>query len=118
MGTKRVVITGMGVVSPIGETIDTYWNGLISGESGIDTIQSFDISEFPTQFAGECIGFETDTLPPKEIRRTARFILLALEFKKTNLLLNKVKDTHINFFLNSSKGIKKSLQTFKFAGTS
>ncbi len=82
MGTKRVVITGMGVVSPIGETIDTYWNGLISGESGIDTIQSFDISEFPTQFAGECIGFETDTLPPKEIRRTARFILLALEASK------------------------------------
>ena len=80
MGVQnRVVITGVGVVSPLGGDVDTYWEALVQGKSGIATIESFDVTDFLTQFAGECSDFSTDVLSPKEIRRTARFILMALE---------------------------------------
>jgi len=70
-----VVVTGLGVVTPLGNDLATFWRRLIAGECGIDRITSFDASGFETQIAGEVKGLDlTPAFPsPKEIRRTDRF---------------------------------------------
>ncbi len=72
---RRVVITGLGVVSPLGNDIQIFWNRLLSGQCGIDKISSFDASKFDTQIAGEVKDFDpTPAFPsPKDVRRTDRF---------------------------------------------
>ena len=76
---RRVVITGMGAVTPLGNDVQTTWNGLLEGRSGIDTIKSFDVSNFETQFAGELKGFDPQKyMDRKEIKRTDRFVHLAV----------------------------------------
>ena len=57
---KRVVITGMGLVSVFGNEVDEYYNRLLSGESGIGPIDRFDASKFPTRFAGQIHGFNSE----------------------------------------------------------
>lgn len=71
----RVVITGLGVVTPLGNQPDVFWKNLIAGQCGIDRIHSFDPSPFDTQIAGEVKDFDpTPAFPsPKEIRRTDRY---------------------------------------------
>ncbi len=72
---RRVVITGLGVVTPLGHRPDVFWKHLIAGQCGIDRIHSFDPSPFDTQIAGEVKHFDpTPAFPsPKEIRRTDRY---------------------------------------------
>jgi 3-oxoacyl-[acyl-carrier-protein] synthase II len=72
---RRVVITGLGVVTPLGHQLDVFWNNLVSGATGIDKISSFDATPFDTQIAGEVKNFDpTPAFPsPKEIRRTDRY---------------------------------------------
>ncbi len=55
---RRVVITGLGIISPIGQDVDTYWTALLAGRSGIKPIAAFDASEFTTRFAGEAPDFD------------------------------------------------------------
>src|SRR5215203_965716 len=77
---RRVVITGMGTVSPLGLDTPSTWSAALAGESGIDFIQSFDASEFPVRVAAEVKGFEPpDVISPKEARRLDRNVLLAVE---------------------------------------
>ncbi|MCK5429119.1 MAG: ketosynthase chain-length factor, partial [Anaerolineales bacterium] len=57
-GRKRVVITGMGAVVPLGLNVDEYWKNLIAGKSGIDKITLFDASDLSCQIAGEVKGFD------------------------------------------------------------
>lgn len=57
---KRVVITGMGLVSVFGNDVDTYYDKLLAGESGISLIDRFDASKFPTRFGGQIRGFKSD----------------------------------------------------------
>src|SRR6187431_1822329 len=79
MELKRVVVTGLGAVTPIGNTIDEYWNGLINGVSGADMITLFNASKFKTKFACEIKGFEpTAFLEKKEARKIDRFTQTAL----------------------------------------
>src|SRR6188474_3116843 len=79
MELKRVVVTGLGAVTPIGNTIDEYWNGLINGVSGADMITLFNASKFKTKFACEIKGFEpTAFLEKKEARKIDRFTQIAL----------------------------------------
>ena len=79
MELKRVVVTGMGALTPLGNTITDYWNGLINGISGADNITLFDASKFRTKFACEIKGFEpTDFFDRKEARKIDRFTQLAL----------------------------------------
>lgn len=75
---KKIVITGMGAVTPIGIGTETYWNNLITGASGIDTIKSFDPSELAVRFAGEIKGFTpTDYLSKDLVRKTDPFMQYA-----------------------------------------
>lgn len=79
MELKRVVVTGMGAITPLGNTVPDYWNGLINGVSGADMITQFDASKFRTKFACEVKGFvPTDFLDKKEARKIDRFTQFAL----------------------------------------
>lgn len=79
MELKRVVITGLGALTPIGNTLDEYWNSLINGVSGAAPIQSFDASKFKTQFACELKNFNVeDHLDRKEARKLDQFSQYAM----------------------------------------
>ncbi|HRG82879.1 MAG TPA: beta-ketoacyl-ACP synthase II [Chitinophagaceae bacterium] len=79
MELKRVVVTGMGAITPLGNTVDEYWNNLIAGVSGADMITLFDASKFRTKFACEVKGFDaTQYLDKKEARKIDRFTQFAL----------------------------------------
>jgi 3-oxoacyl-[acyl-carrier-protein] synthase II len=79
MELKRVVVTGMGALTPLGNTVQDYWKGLINGVPGADMITLFDASKFKTRFACEIKGFEpTDFLDRKEARKIDRFTQIAL----------------------------------------
>jgi len=75
---KRVVVTGMGCLSPIGQGVDEIWASCVEGRSGISTITRFDASEMLCRIAGEFRGETVHGLPPKEARRTDRVTLMAL----------------------------------------
>jgi len=77
--STRVVITGMGAITPIGNNIDTYWSSLCAGTSGLGPITLVDTEKFPAKIAGEVKGFDPSSVADlKEARRTDRVILLAL----------------------------------------
>ncbi|MDY3031072.1 MAG: beta-ketoacyl-ACP synthase II [Clostridia bacterium] len=76
---RRVVVTGMGAVTPVGNDIVSFWDSIRSGKCGIDTITSFDASEFKTQIAGEVKGLEvTDFIEKKEARKMDKYTQFAL----------------------------------------
>jgi 3-oxoacyl-[acyl-carrier-protein] synthase II len=73
MNRTRVVITGLGAISPLGSSIELYWNGLLEGRSGIRRITQFDATDFPCQIAGEVPDFSPELyMDRKEVRRTSR----------------------------------------------
>jgi 3-oxoacyl-[acyl-carrier-protein] synthase II len=79
MELKRVVVTGLGAITPLGNTTPDYWNGLINGVSGAEMITQFDAGKFRTKFACEVKGFvPTDFLDKKEARKIDRFTQFAL----------------------------------------
>ncbi len=79
MELKRVVVTGMGAITPLGKSVPEYWDGLINGVSGADDITQFDTSKFKTKFACEVKDFEpTNYLERKEARKIDRFTQFAL----------------------------------------
>lgn len=79
MQLKRVVVTGIGAITPIGNTAAEYWNGLVNGVSGADFITIFDASKFKTRFACEVKGFDPVAyLDRKEARKVDRFTQLAI----------------------------------------
>ncbi len=80
---RRVVITGVGVVSPVGNDAETFWNSLLEGKSGIDRVAAFDASDYPTQIAGEVKNFDPEQyMDKKDIRRTDRFVQFGLAAAK------------------------------------
>jgi 3-oxoacyl-[acyl-carrier-protein] synthase II len=69
------VVTGLGIVSPVGSTVDAAWGAILRGESGIGPITRFDASQFPTRFGGEVRGFDVSQyIQPKEARRMDQFL--------------------------------------------
>jgi 3-oxoacyl-[acyl-carrier-protein] synthase II len=75
MSKRRVVVTGMGIVSPIGNTLETAWDGIRNGRSGIGQITHFDASAYSTRIAGEVRGFDAKSfLPPKDVKKMDTFI--------------------------------------------
>ncbi|HPH85667.1 MAG TPA: beta-ketoacyl-ACP synthase II [Ferruginibacter sp.] len=79
MDLKRVVVTGLGALTPLGKTVDEYWQHLAEGVSGCDFIKQFDVTKFKTRFACEVKDFEpTDYLDRKEARKMDRYCQFAL----------------------------------------
>jgi 3-oxoacyl-[acyl-carrier-protein] synthase II len=79
MQLKRVVVTGIGAITPLGKTLDEYWEGLLNGVSGADHIKQFDCTKFKTRFACEVKDFEpTNYFDRKEARKLDRFTQFAL----------------------------------------
>ena len=83
MELKRVVVTGLGAITPLGNTVSETWDNLINGKSGAGPITRFDTSKFKTQFACEVKGFDpTDVMDKKEVRRCDLYTLYALKSAK------------------------------------
>ena len=77
-GAGRVFVTGLGVVSPLGLDVQTTWDALLRGTSGVDSISAFDAESFDTRFAAEVKGFDTDRIhDKKQARRMDRFAQFA-----------------------------------------
>ena len=76
MSKRRVVVTGLGIVSPVGSTVPAAWDAILSGRSGIGPITRFDVSAFPVRIGGEVHGFEvSEYVTPKEARRMDDFMV-------------------------------------------
>ena len=75
MSKRRVVVTGLGMISPVGNDVATAWQNVIAGKSGIGPITHFDASAFPTRIAGEVKGFDpAQYIPPKDVKKMDTFI--------------------------------------------
>ncbi|GAB6933523.1 beta-ketoacyl-ACP synthase II [Calditerricola satsumensis] len=86
MEKRRVVITGVGVVSPVGNDARTFWASLLAGKSGIGPVTLFDASEFPTRIAGEVKDFDPSAyMDKKDVKRTDRFVQFAIAATKMAL---------------------------------
>ena len=76
MSERRVVITGLGVVSPLGCDLEVFWRSLLAGQSGIGPITRFDTTGLDCKIGGEVKDFHPERfMPPKEVRRNDRFVL-------------------------------------------
>ncbi|WP_440222753.1 beta-ketoacyl-ACP synthase II [Dokdonella sp. MW10] len=75
MSKRRVVVTGLGIVSPVGNDLETAWDAIRNGRSGIGPITNFDVSAFPTRIAGEVRDFDAAAwIPPKDVKKMDNFI--------------------------------------------
>ena len=107
---RRVVVTGLGIVSPLGNDLDSTWSNIISGKSGAGRITKFDPAGFSTTFAAELKGYnEASGLSPKEIRRIDPFIQYALTasdqaIKDADLYLDDIDKTRIGVSIGSGIG--------------
>ncbi|MCY7559981.1 MAG: beta-ketoacyl-ACP synthase II [Paenibacillus macerans] len=82
----RVVITGMGAITALGQDLDTFWNNLVQGKSGVSAIDSFDVSEYPTRIAASVKDFNPeDYMDRKEGRKMDRFVQFATAAAKSAL---------------------------------
>lgn len=97
MELKRVVITGLGALTPIGNNISEYWNGLINGQSGCDYIKQFDASKFKTQFACEIKNFNVeDYIPRKDARKLDQFSQYAMVTSMEAMADSKLMESNPN----------------------
>jgi 3-oxoacyl-[acyl-carrier-protein] synthase II len=97
MQLKRVVVTGIGALTPLGNNLQDYWNGLVNGVSGANPITQFNASKFKTRFACELKNFEpTDFLDRKEARKIDRFTQTALVASDQAVLDAKINKDNIN----------------------
>ncbi|HOJ34764.1 MAG TPA: beta-ketoacyl-ACP synthase II [Candidatus Hydrogenedentes bacterium] len=112
---SRVVITGMGVVSPVGNDVETFWKALIEGKSGIGLIRSFDASDLPVRIAGECEDCYPANMSPKDVRRRDRYTLFALyvadqAWKQAGLDINKECPERCGVVFGSGIGGLKTIE--------
>ncbi|UCE97245.1 MAG: beta-ketoacyl-[acyl-carrier-protein] synthase II, partial [Dehalococcoidia bacterium] len=107
---NRVVVTGIGTLNPLGTDINTTWESLIAGKSGIDYITLFDPSNLETRFGGEVKGFEaTDHMNRKEARHIDRFAQLAIvaarqALEKSGLKIDSSNQNNIGSIVGSGIG--------------
>ena len=107
---RRVVITGVGLISGVGNTTDAVWEQLVAGTSGVETIASFDASEFPVTFAAEVKNFDPLAfVDKKESRKMGRFIHLAIAateeaMKQSGLVVTPEIEERVGVFIGSGIG--------------
>src|SRR6266702_2404561 len=116
---RRVVITGLGTITPLGNELETFWSNLKNGVSGIRRIEAFDTSGYDCQIAGEVRDFDPKSFfrNAKDIRRTDRFAQLALAAAKraledSGIDLEKMRRDRFGVIVNS--GIGESWRMIKF----
>ena len=108
MNSNRIAITGMGVISPLGNSLNAYWDSLINGRCGIRKIRSFDVSGLHTQIGGEVDNFSpTEYMEPKAAKRSARFTQFALAatdqaVRDSGIDINEKSRHEIGIYLGSS----------------
>ena len=96
-GRKRVVVTGMGAITPIGNTLADYWQGLLEGKNGIGLVTAFDASTHASQIAGEVKGFDPlDYMDRKDAKRAARFSHFAIAASKQAIADANLEITDLN----------------------
>ena len=116
MALRRVVVTGLGALTPIGNNISSYWDWLILGKSGADLITYFDTSKFKTQFACELKGFDPlNYLDRKEARKLDKFAQYAIvcsdeAIKDSGLDFDKVERTRVGVIWGSGIGGFETIQ--------
>jgi len=118
MTDRRVVITGMGVLTPVGNDIETFWSNLKNGVSGIHTIDAFDTTAYDCKIGGQVRGFDPKLFfkNPKDVRRTDRFSQLAMAAAKMALvdsgidLANLKQRDRFGVLVSSGIGGLKTLQ--------
>src|SRR5256884_5142357 len=105
---RRVAVTGLGAVTPLGLDVRSTWRAALAGESGVDFIKAFDPSEFPVRIAAEVKGFDpTSVASPKEVRKLDRNVLLALSAGTEALAdagLNGFDPSRVGIVLGSAIG--------------
>lgn len=108
--TRRVVVTGMGIVSPFGVGLDLFWDNLVKGNSGIKSISLIDLSKNPVKFGGEFTDFDPDLyLDKKESKKMDRYTQLAMvaaieAVKDSELDLAKEDATRVGVYVGSASG--------------
>ena len=108
--TTRVVITGMGAMTPLGESVDEYWDSLVNGKSGIGPMTLCDASSFPSRISGEVTGFNPDDyINRREHRRMARFSQMAVAaaaaaIEDAGLNLSKEDSDRIGVVMGNGNG--------------
>ncbi len=118
MNERRVVITGLGVVSPIGLGKDDFWKSLVAGKNGVSHYEVFDSSDFDCKIAGEVKGFEPRDYfnTPKDTKRTDRFTQFAMAgakmaFTDSGLDLDKIDLDRTGVMIGSGIGGLQSMET-------
>jgi 3-oxoacyl-[acyl-carrier-protein] synthase II len=114
LGSRRVVVTGMGILSPVGNTLESAWQAILSGSSGVSTIQEFDASEYAVKIYAGIKGFETfcqdvDILDSKDCRRLSAFIQYAVctawhAYIDSGLNIDESNATRVGAFIGSGVG--------------
>lgn len=114
---RRVVITGLGAITPVGNNVETFWSNLKKGVSGIRKIEAFDTTDYDCQIGGEVRGFDPKPFfrNPKDIRRTDRFAQLALAAAKmalenSGIDLEKLNRDRFGVIVSSGIGGLKTLE--------
>ncbi|MBD2212441.1 beta-ketoacyl-ACP synthase II [Nostoc linckia FACHB-104] len=113
---KRVVVTGLGAITPVGNTVTEYWQNLILGRSGISTITHFDAANHGCQIAGEVKEFNPfDYLERKDVKRTDRFVQFAIAASQqaladANFTINELNAEQIGVIIGSGIGGIKVLE--------
>ena len=94
MSKRRVVVTGMGVVTSLGETVDGMWDAIVAGRSGIGTVARFDMSSYPVRIGGECAGFDVTQygVQKKDVKKLDRFAQFGIAAS-----VSAIKDSGIDF---------------------
>ncbi|WP_027701571.1 beta-ketoacyl-ACP synthase II [Metaclostridioides mangenotii] len=117
MNNRRVVITGLGCVTPVGNDKDEFWKNIKSGVSGIDTITKFDASTYQTQIAGEVKNFDPEQfISKKEVKRIDRFTQYAIASAKmavedSKLDLEKIDQNRFGVIIGSGIGGVETIET-------
>ncbi len=116
-GLHRVVVTGLGAITPIGNTVEEYWDGLISGRNGVAAISLFDASSHACRFAAEVKNFDPKgILEPKESKRWDRFskfgVVAAKEaLKNSGLTIDETNSSKIGVIIGSGVGGLLTMET-------
>ncbi len=115
MSKRRVVITGIGALTPVGKGAPEFWNGLISGKSGSKSIDNFDVSNFPTRFAAQIEDYDaSEYMNTKEARRMDKFCQYAMitteeALRDSGLDLEQIDNDRVAVIIGSGIG---GMQTF------